>query len=85
MDIIVDRSKNKDEIALFDQAIAMAVSQWTTQKIPLNIKHRNSQEDCALQAIDIFCAGIGKKYEHADLTWYKEFSDKIAVEIEYKF
>lgn len=85
IDLVVDRSKNKDEITAFDKAIISAVSERIPEKARLTIKHRNSQEDAGLQAIDIFCAGIGRKYEKADLTWYAEFADRIAVEVEYKF
>ncbi len=85
IDIVVDRSKNKDEIVVFDEAITTAVKERIVKKMPLTIRHRNSQEDAGLQAIDIFCAGIGRKYEQGDLTWYQEFADRIAVEIEYKF
>lgn len=56
-----------------------------SQKTRLTIKHRLSQEDAGLQAIDIFCAGIWRKYEKADFSWYQIFSGKIASEIEYKF
>lgn len=85
IDIVVDRSKNKDEILVFDQAIKSAVQEHIKVKIPLSIKHRCSKEDFCLQAIDLFCTGIGKKYESANLAWYQEFADKIAVEVEYKF
>lgn len=85
IDVVVDRSKNKDEIAAFDEAIISAITERFSKKTRLTIRHRNSQEDAGLQAVDIFCAGIGKKYEKTDLTWYREFADRIAVEIEYKF
>jgi Protein of unknown function (DUF3800) len=85
IDIVVDRSKNKDEITAFDKAIIAAVTKRLPKKARLTIKHRSSQEDAGLQAVDIFCAGIGKKYEKADLTWYAEFANRIAVEVEYKF
>ena len=44
-----------------------------------------SHEEAGLQAIDIFCGGVWNKYEKSDVTWYAEFSDKIATEVEYKF
>ncbi len=85
IDIVVDRSKNKDEITAFDKAISQAVSMRLSTKTRLTVKHRCSQKDAGLQAIDIFCAGIGKKYEKADFTWYEEFASRIAMEVEYKF
>lgn len=85
LDIIVDRSKNKDEITIFDQVVTAEVKNRLGEKARLAIRHRDSKSDAGLQAIDLFCSGISRKYELSDYTWYQEFSDKIAVEIEYKF
>ncbi len=85
IDIIVDRSKNKDEINSFDEAITSALLDRLCKKTRLTIKHRNSHEDAGLQAVDVFCAGVGKKYEKGDTSWYAEFENRIVVEIEYKF
>jgi hypothetical protein len=85
INIVVDCSKNKREIAIFDEAITMALSGRLAKNALLSIRHRSSQEDAGLQAIDIFCSGINRKYEHNDLIWYKEFAERIAVEVEYKF
>ncbi len=83
--VVIDRSKNKDEITVFDEAIIAAIAERISKKTRLTIQHRSSHEDAGLQAVDVFCAGIGKKYEKLDITWYTEFADRIAVEIEYKF
>ena len=85
IDIIVDRSKNKREIIEFDKIITSAIGCRMSKNSVLSIKHRCSQEDLGLQAIDIFCSGIGRKYERADNTWCQKFADRIAVEVEYKF
>ncbi len=67
-DIVVDRSKNKDEITLFDQIIIGIMTERLPRKTKLTIRHRRSQENVELQAIDTFCAGIWRKYEKADLS-----------------
>ena len=85
VDIIVDRSKNKREIIEFDKLITSAIGCRMPKNSALSIKHRCSPEDLGLPAIDIFCSGIGKKYEQADNTWCQKFTDRIAVEVEYKF
>lgn len=85
IEIIVDRSKNKDEIAIFDQAIMTEMKKRVGKKAQLAIRHRDSQGEAGLQAIDIFCSGVSRKYESADESWYREFSDRIAAEVEYKF
>lgn len=85
IDLIVDCSKNSKEIVAFDQLMKEALPKAIPQNVRFSIKHRRSQDDGGLQAIDVFCSGINRKYEQGDVTWYQEFSDKIAVEVEYKF
>lgn len=85
IDMVIDCSKNKNEIMAFDQAVIAALSGRLAKNALLSIRHCNSHEYAGLQAIDMFCSGMSKKYEYSDLTWYKEFSEKIAVEVEYKF
>lgn len=83
--IVVDCSKNKKEIEIFNKTITEGLSSRLVEHASLSIKHRNSHEDAGLQAIDLFCSGLSKKYENKDLAWYGEFSERIAVEVEYKF
>ncbi len=85
IDIVIDRSKNKDEIGEFDAAVIAAVRDRINKKAYLNIRHSNSQEELGLQAIDIFCSGFGRKYEKNDFVWYSEFSDKTMSETVHKF
>jgi len=35
-----------------------------------------------LQAVDLFCWGIYRKYEHGDVQWYKQYANKILFETE---
>ncbi len=85
IDIVIDRSKNKDEINEFDAAITTAIKSRINKNVRLTIRHRSSHEELGLQAIDVFCAGLGKKYEKDDWTWYSAFSDKISSETIHKF
>lgn len=85
VDITIDRSKSKGEIAVFDEVITAEIKKLVSKKTQIKIKHRDSKGDAGLQAIDMFCCGIGRKYEFSDEAWYKEFSDKIIVEATYKF
>lgn len=39
-----------------------------------------SQKHQGIQAVDMFCYGIARKYEMKDEEWYQLFRDKIAVE-----
>lgn len=85
IDIVIDRSKNQSEIAVFDSAIIAAIKTRLPKTAKITIRHRSSHEEHGLQAVDLFCSGIGKKYEKNDVVWYSEFSDKIAAELVYKY
>ena len=85
LDLVIDRSKNQNEIAAFDAAIVSAIRSRLPRKAKITIRHRSSHEEHGLQAIDVFCSGIGRKYEKNDVVWYNEFSEKIAVEVIYKY
>lgn len=81
--LVVDRSKNKDEIADFNQYLANQLDALLPLDVPLNIYHEHSHENAGLQAVDLFCWGVFRKYEHNDLDWYREYGGKIAFETEY--
>lgn len=85
IDIVVDRSKNKEEIKIFDHVVMSRIKERVVEKMPITINHRSSQAEAGLQSIDIFCSGIARKYESSDFSWYEEFLDKIAAEVLYKF
>jgi len=85
VDIVIDRSKNKDEITEFNVAVTAAIRERLPSKSVLNIRHAFSHEEHGLQAIDTFCTGIWRKYEKNDLSWFVEFSDKMAAETIHKF
>lgn len=81
--LVVDRCKNKDEIADFNQYVANQLDALLPLDVPLNIYHEHSHENAGLQAVDLFCWGVFRKYEHDDLDWYKEYRARIAFETEY--
>ncbi|MHB8425487.1 MAG: DUF3800 domain-containing protein [Gammaproteobacteria bacterium] len=81
--LVVDRSKNKDEIADFNQYLKNQLDALMPLDVPVNYYHEHSYENTGLQAVDLFCWGVFRKYEHGDLDWYREYSGKIAFETEY--
>lgn len=81
--LIMDRCKNKEEIKDFNSYVANQLESLLPLNIPLNIYHESSQDSPGLQAVDLFCWGIYRKYEKQDLEWYREYSGKIAFETEY--
>lgn len=81
--LVVDKSKNKAEIEDFNQYLANQLEAKLPLNIPLNISHEDSQANTGLQAVDLFCWGIYRKYEHGDIQWYRTYARKIAFETEY--
>ena len=81
--LVLDKSKNKNEISDFNNYIANQLDALLPLNVPLNIYHERSHENPGLQAIDLFCWGIFRKYEMYDYEWYREFVKMIAYESEY--
>ena len=79
----MDKCKNKEEIADFNQYLGNQLEAKLPLNIPLNIYHEDSSASAGLQAVDLFCWGIYRKYEHADLEWYRDFCARIRFETEY--
>jgi len=81
--LVVDKCKNKEEIEDFNQYLANQFEARLPLNIPFIISHEDSKANTGLQAVDSFCWGIYRKYEHRDLEWYRVFANKIAFETEY--
>ncbi len=81
--LIVDKCKNKEEIEDFNQYLANQLEARLPLNVPLNISHEDSKANTGLQAVDLFCWGIFRKYERGDQAWYQHYADKIAFETEY--
>ena len=79
--LIVDKSKSKPEIEEFNSYIMRALKGRLDPKVPLDIYHYLSHESVGLQAADIFCWGIFRKYEKKDTEWFEIFrQDKVRYE-----
>jgi hypothetical protein len=81
--LIVDKCKNKEEIADFNQYLGNQLDARLPLNIPLNIYHEDSRANAGLQAVDLFCWGIYRKYEYGDLDWYRNYRARIRFETEY--
>lgn len=77
VDLIIDKSKNKQEIAEFNNYIRRQLEAKIDPKIPLNIYHLDSIENCGLQAVDMFSYGIFERYERKRKEWFNIFKEKI--------
>ncbi len=81
--LVMDRCKNKEEIKDFNGYVANQLESLLPLNVPLNIYHESSQENAGLQAVDLFCWGIYRKYETSDLEWYQLYQGNIVFETEY--
>jgi hypothetical protein len=84
VELIIDKSKNKPEIAEFNSYIRRQLEARLNPKVSLDIYHWRSHNNCGLQAVDMFCWGIFQKYERGRADWYDFYSkDKIKFDQQY--
>jgi hypothetical protein len=81
--LIVDRSKNRDDIRDFNEYVENHLQAMLPLNTGLTIEHLASYERAGLQAVDLFCWGIARKYERGDLAWYSLFKHILKYEDEY--
>jgi hypothetical protein len=74
---VIDKCKNKEEIKDFNQYMENQLNAILPLETSLYITHESSTENYCIQAVDLFCWGIAKKYKDNDLTWYNNFKQKI--------
>jgi hypothetical protein len=81
--LIIDRSKNVREIDDFNQYVENHLQAILPLNTGLTIEHLTSHERAGLQAVDLFCWGVARKYERGDLAWYNLFRHMLKYEEEY--
>lgn len=81
--LVTDRCKNREEIRDFNSYVANQLEALLPLNVPLNIYHERSHDNQGLQAVDLFCWGIFRKYEMGDSEWYDVYQDAIVFETEY--
>ncbi len=79
--LIVDRCKGIKEREIFDGYLKLHLEAMLPLNKKLHIFHEHSHGNGGLQAVDLFCHGVMRKYSSQDLAWYKEFYDRIRVEM----
>jgi len=81
--LVVDKCKNRAEIIDFNNYISNHIKTLLPLNIPVDIFHQDSQNLEELQAVDLFCYGVYRKYELNDTEWYNCYNEKIFYETEY--
>lgn len=79
--LIMDRRKTSKEVMRFNRYIEEQLKGRLPPNIPLNISHRSSQESHGLQAVDMFCHGVYRKYERQKMDWWNVFQGKVVKDI----
>ncbi len=78
--LMLDRRKSQADQRDLNRYLSLHLQGLVPLYIPLEIFPVASDESKGIQAVDLFCWGIYRKYEVSDLTWYHYFSPKIRVE-----
>lgn len=80
VDLYIDKCKNSVEMKDFNQYLQTYLQGNLPISSQLNIMHEKSENNFGIQAVDLFCWGIARKYSHSDCSWYNLFKDKIQFE-----
>lgn len=80
INLFVDRSKNLDGVNEFDDMLRVTMDTILPLNVPFNISHIRSHQSYGIQAVDLFCWGIYRKYAHRDEEWYDIFQCRIVYE-----
>lgn len=83
VNFVVDRCKNKEEIKDFNHYIENQLQALLPLNTKLNITHESSEENLCLQAVDLFCWGIYRKYTYNDKGWYDCYKEKVRYDEKY--
>lgn len=80
--LVVDKCKNSEEIKDFNTDVKNQLQAMMPLNATLHIEHQSSQHSHGLQAVDLFCWGVFRKYEFNDTDWYNVYKNKIQFETE---
>ena len=81
--LVVDKCHNRAEVKDFNHYIESQLQAMMPLNSLLYISHESSQDNAGLQAVDLFCWGIYRKYEHQDMAWYQAYKGNVGFETEY--
>lgn len=81
----LDNCKNKSERKDFNNYIKTYLETHFPLETRIDITHESSDNNVCLQAVDLLCWGMQRKYEMKDTEWIKLYDDKITKHIQYLF
>ena len=77
---IFDKCKSPKGIVDLNQYLFAQLASTIRPNVELKFEHKNSQSDPGLSAVDYFCSGIFKKYEHKDSRWFDDYQQYVKDE-----
>ena len=80
INLFVDQSKDRDGINEFDDMLKVSLDTILPLNVPFNISHVRSHQSYGIQAVDLFCWGLFRKYVYLDEAWYSLFQQRIVYE-----
>ena len=83
VNLVLDKRKNRKERQEFNAYIQRELANRLPPKVRLRITHEDSANNHCLQAADLFCWGIFRKYEREDTGWYDVFQGKVRYDSVY--
>lgn len=78
--LTIDKRSRKQGVEGFNKYL---LGYLNAQLPRIEIFHNHSYASKGLQAVDLFCWGIFRKYERGDTQWYDVYKDKIKFETLY--
>ncbi|MFQ6035824.1 MAG: DUF3800 domain-containing protein [Sedimentisphaerales bacterium] len=81
--LVIDKSKNREEIRDFNQYMENHLQALLPLNTGFDVDHLSSENNAGLQAVDLFCWGIFRKWEFRDYEWYNIYRSKIKYETEF--
>lgn len=78
--LVIDKSKSKKGVKEFNRYVRGQLQAIIAPSVLLEIDHLSSDAEKGLQAVDMFCWGIFRKYEFNDDIWYQLFANRIEFE-----
>jgi Protein of unknown function (DUF3800) len=78
--LVLDKCKNREEIKRFDASTRNRLISILPKTARLYISHEASHNNPGLQAVDMFCWGISRKFTKHDFEWYDIFKHRIEFE-----
>jgi hypothetical protein len=83
VNLVLDKRKNRKERQEFNAYIQRELASRLPPKVRLRITHEDSANNHCLQAADLFCWGIFRKYAREDTGWYEVFQGKVRYDSVY--